>query len=64
MGHRRRVLALAILLSVVAVACSGGDSGPKGVGTAEGKPLVVGMINMEDTPIGSFPELRRDAEAA
>jgi branched-chain amino acid transport system substrate-binding protein len=31
---------------------------------AEGEPILVGMINQEDTPLGSFPELRLGAEAA
>lgn len=28
------------------------------------EPVVVGMINQEDTPLGSFPEIRRAAEAS
>jgi branched-chain amino acid transport system substrate-binding protein len=31
---------------------------------ATGEPIVVGMINQENTPLGSFPELRLGAEAA
>ncbi len=31
---------------------------------ADGEPILVGMINQEDTPLGSFPELRLGAEAA
>lgn len=31
---------------------------------ATGDPVTVGLINMEDTPAGSFPELRNGAEAA
>lgn len=31
---------------------------------ADGPPIRVGMINQENTPIGSFPELRLGAEAA
>jgi branched-chain amino acid transport system substrate-binding protein len=55
-----RPLAVAGLVALVAagsVAC--GRSGDGG-----GDPIPVGMINMEDAPVGSFPELRRGAEAA
>ena len=31
---------------------------------AEGEPVKIGMINQEDTPLGSFPELRLGAQAA
>ncbi|MCB1248725.1 MAG: ABC transporter substrate-binding protein [Acidimicrobiales bacterium] len=31
---------------------------------AEGEPIRIGMINQENTPIGSFPELRLGAQAA
>jgi branched-chain amino acid transport system substrate-binding protein len=31
---------------------------------AEGDPIRIGMINQENTPLGSFPELRLGAEAA
>lgn len=31
---------------------------------ATGEPIVIGMINQEDTPVGSFPELSRSARAA
>ncbi len=31
---------------------------------AEGDPIKIGMINQEDTPLGSFPELRLGAQAA
>ncbi len=44
------------LVAALAVGCSGDK--------ADTRPLVVGLINMEDAPQGSFPELRRDAEAA
>ena len=58
-----RLLSVVLVLGLVAAACSD-DGGDEGANQATGKPLVVGMINMEDAPIGSFPELRRDAEAA
>ena len=56
--------AIAAALALVATACSGGGDSKGGTGKATGEPLVVGMINMEDAPNGSFPEIRRDAEAA
>jgi branched-chain amino acid transport system substrate-binding protein len=31
---------------------------------AEGQPIRIGMINQENTPLGSFPELRLGAQAA
>lgn len=37
---------------------------PEAPVAAEGPPIRVGMINQENTPIGSFPELRLGAEAA
>jgi branched-chain amino acid transport system substrate-binding protein len=60
---RTRLLAVGVALALLATACSGakGRAGPH---RATGKPLVVGMINMEDAPAGSFPEIRQDAEAA
>ena len=62
---RPRLLALAAVaavLAVLAAACSGGKN-QAGPHRATGKPIVVGMINMEDAPAGSFPEIRKDAEA-
>lgn len=61
---RRVVLALVVVAAVVASACSGGADDRQRAGRATGEPLVVGMINMEEAPTGSFPEIRRDAEAA
>lgn len=62
-----RAISLVALSGLVAVACSGGGGGAGDSANgkrATGKPLVVGMINMEDATTGSFPELRRDAEVA
>ena len=60
----RRLLAATAVLALLAAGCSGGDGDAKGAKRATGRPLPVGMINMEDSPTGSFPEIRRDAEAA
>lgn len=46
-------------------ACAGDGSGAGDAdGGLTGPPVVVGLINQEDAPVGSFPELRRGAEAA
>ena len=58
---------LALVLALVLAACSGGDdepAAPGGRNPATGPPIVVGLINQEDAPVGSFPEMRRSAEAA
>ena len=57
-------MAVAVLLLA---ACSGGGDEPAAPGAASpatGPPVVVGLINQEDAPVGSFPEVRRSAEAA
>ena len=36
---------------------------PESVVAADGEPIRIGMINQEDTPLGSFPELRLAVEA-
>jgi hypothetical protein len=58
-----RLLSIVMVAGLVTGACSGGESAEQAK-RATGKPLVLGMINMEDSPTGSFPEVRRDAEAA
>lgn len=63
-GRAGRAVAFAAALSLLAAACSGGGGNGGGPGKATGKPLVVGLMNMENSPVGSFPEFRRDAEAA
>src|SRR5437868_3006414 len=59
-------VAVAVLLGVLA-GCSGGGGG-SGAGDLDsgltGEPIVVGLLNQEDAPVGSFPDLRRGAEAA
>jgi branched-chain amino acid transport system substrate-binding protein len=54
-GVRR--LAVLVIAGLLAVAC--GDAG----GPDDGA-LVLGMINQEDAPLGSFPEAREAAQAA
>src|SRR4051812_22439664 len=54
---------IAAAVSVLA-ACSGSSDGSPGVGHS-GKPAVVlGFVNMEGSPAGSFPESRVGAQAA
>ena len=64
-----RRLALVVTLAVglgALAACS--DGGGSAVGDPDGgltgEPIVVGLINQEDAPVGSFPDLRKGAEAA
>jgi branched-chain amino acid transport system substrate-binding protein len=52
-------LAVVTLMALVAAACSGGGAGKKA-----DNAIVLGMINQEDAPIGSFPEAREAAQAA
>jgi branched-chain amino acid transport system substrate-binding protein len=51
---------------LVATACSGGGSSPSpGPAPApSSNDIVIGLVNTEDAPVGSFPELRRGALAA
>jgi len=56
-----RVLVAAMLaVALLAVSCSSDDD-ERG---ASGPPVVVGFINQENAVVGSFPEVRGDAEAA
>ena len=50
-------------MAMVGAACSGGGDGRRGDGPG-GEPVVVGFINQESGAVGSFPEVRADAEAA
>jgi branched-chain amino acid transport system substrate-binding protein len=72
---RRWLAAVVAVSALVAGACAGEDEqGGTGGGErpeagaprneATGEPIVVGMLNQEDAPTGSFPELREGAEAA
>lgn len=64
-SRRRRALAVVLLTALVAAACTSDDASVKrGTGRATGPPIVVGMINQENSPVGSFPEVREGAEAA
>jgi len=49
-----------VLLAMMAAACNGGGGG----GAKGDNAVVLGMINQEDAPIGSFPEAREAAQAA
>lgn len=41
-----------------------GDAVPSEAAKATGEPIVIGMINQENTPVGSYPELSSAAKAA
>lgn len=63
MGHnavvqRRSAVALLVVAALLVAAC--GSSGD----TSARNAIVLGLINQEDAPVGSFPELRHSAEAA
>ena len=49
---------------MVAAACNGGGAGGGGADGPGGEPVVIGFINQEKGAVGSFPEVRADAEAA
>ena len=51
-------LALLVVAALVAAACSGGGD------DKTDNAIVLGMINQEDAPVGSFPEAREAAQAA
>lgn len=60
---RTRLVVVVLVVCTFAAGCSsGGGSG--GGNKPTGPPLVVGLMNMENAPVGSFPEFRKDAEAA
>lgn len=50
-----------LVAALVATACGGGGGGGGGGGA---DAIVVGMINQENAPVGSFPEARTAAQAA
>lgn len=52
-------IALLVVAGLLAAACSGGGDKDKA-----DNAIVVGMINQEDAPVGSFPEVREAAQAA
>ncbi len=54
----KRVVTIALLL-ILAASCSGGGDGGKA-----DNAIVLGLINQEDAPVGSFPEAREAAQAA
>ncbi|MDQ3897070.1 MAG: ABC transporter substrate-binding protein [Actinomycetota bacterium] len=57
---RPAAIALIVAAAVLAAACGGGGSRAKKAAGA----VVLGMINQEDAPVGSFPEAREAAQAA
>jgi len=60
---KRTAAVLLMAAGLLAGACSGGGGGGKGGGAAA-NAIVVGMINQESAPVGSFPEVRLAAQAA
>lgn len=60
---RLRISTLAVLLVAVLAACSGGGSPDDGA-TSAGSGPVLGFVNMEGSPAGSFPEATAGARAA
>ena len=52
-------IAVLVVAGLLAVACSGGGDKEKA-----DNAIVLGMINQEDAPVGSFPEAREAAQAA
>ncbi|MGB8652815.1 MAG: ABC transporter substrate-binding protein, partial [Mycobacteriales bacterium] len=60
---RPRTLALVLALAATLAACTGGGSG-KDKASPSGPPLVLGFINMQGAPAGSFPEAAVGARAA
>ena len=78
MGSKRRSRAKVLALTTVvliATGCGGADSDESSSTSAAGAsttttvatpgdPIVLGFINQEDTPAGSFPDVRLGAEAA
>jgi branched-chain amino acid transport system substrate-binding protein len=60
-----RVGVALVIAGLVAGACSrGAGNGSPASGTKGDTSIVVGMINQEDAPVGSFPEVRQAAQAA
>jgi branched-chain amino acid transport system substrate-binding protein len=61
-------VAVAVAAALLAGCGGGGSGGAGGAGDLDGgltgQPVVVGLLNQEDSPVGSFPDLRKGAEAA
>ena len=60
---KRRAAAALVVAALAAGACSSGGGGG-GAGAKGGGAIVLGMVNQEDAPTGSFPEVRQAAQAA
>ena len=56
---RPAAVALVLVAALVTAGCRGRGRGGEG-----GREIVLGMVNQEDAPVGSFPEVRQAAEAA
>jgi branched-chain amino acid transport system substrate-binding protein len=70
-GHngrvKGRVVVALVAATLLAGACSSSGGSGAGGGSGAKKPdasIVVGMINQENAPVGSFPEVRQAAQAA
>src|SRR5438270_11972743 len=59
-------LPLAVAVALLAAGCTGGSksTAPPPSSSAPSNAIVIGLINTEDAPVGSFPDLRRGALAA
>lgn len=61
---RRAVVALAGLTALAACSGGGGTKSPPAAAKPAGPPILIGLVNTENAPLGSFPELTRGAQAA
>ncbi|HET6907943.1 MAG TPA: ABC transporter substrate-binding protein [Mycobacteriales bacterium] len=61
---RKAAILTAAALSLAACSHGSGSSGAEQAPTAPAAGIVIGLINTEDAPVGSFPELRRGAVVA
>ncbi len=67
-GWRTMAAGIAVALALGTLTACSDDGGGSDAGELDGgltgPPIVVGLLNQEDAPLGSFPDLRRGAEAA
>jgi len=59
-------LSLSVAVGLLVAGCTGGSKPVSAPPTSQvsSNAIVIGLINTEDAPIGSFPDLRRGAQAA